>query len=91
LSKTQTNAKLQIGTSGRAAKMPPPYGKLPLPPWSKRAIVLPQDLAMIGHVRFRSSPDPDYLRRYASGALKSATASSPITGGTVMRPKLSQP
>ena len=35
-----------------------------------RAIVLPQDLTMIGHVRFHSSPDPKYLRRYARNAVE---------------------
>src|SRR5215472_8008005 len=39
-------------------------------PWSMRAVVLPQDSAMIGHVRFHSSPDPEYLRRYARGAVE---------------------
>jgi RimJ/RimL family protein N-acetyltransferase len=40
------------------------------PPWSMRAVVLAEASAMIGHVRFHSSPDPGYLRRYASGAVE---------------------
>ena len=39
-------------------------------PWSMRAVVLPRESAMIGHIRFHSSPDPEYLRRYAPGAVE---------------------
>jgi [ribosomal protein S5]-alanine N-acetyltransferase len=39
-------------------------------PWSARAIILKQSTAMIGHVRFHSRPDPDYLRPYARHAVE---------------------
>jgi len=39
-------------------------------PWSARAIVLKDSMQMVGHVRFHSRPDPDYLRPYASNAVE---------------------
>jgi [ribosomal protein S5]-alanine N-acetyltransferase len=39
-------------------------------PWSMRAIILPHSARMIGHVRFHSRPDPEYLRSYARGAVE---------------------
>ena len=39
-------------------------------PWSARAIVLKHSREMVGHVRFHSRPDPDYLRPYARGAVE---------------------
>ena len=39
-------------------------------PWSARAIILRASMVMVGHVRFHSSPDPDYLRPYARGAVE---------------------
>jgi len=39
-------------------------------PWSARAIVLKQSREMIGHVRFHSRPDPEYLRPYARHAVE---------------------
>ncbi|MBI3513954.1 MAG: GNAT family N-acetyltransferase [Proteobacteria bacterium] len=38
--------------------------------WSARAIVLKDPRRMIGHVRFHSRPDPDYLHRYARKAVE---------------------
>ena len=39
-------------------------------PWSMRAIILPDARTMVGHVRFRSRPDPDYLHRFAPGVVE---------------------
>jgi len=39
-------------------------------PWSARAILLRNERQMVGHVRFHSRPDPDYLRPYASNAVE---------------------
>ncbi len=39
-------------------------------PWSARAIMLPERRTMVGHVRFHSRPDPEYLRPYARGAVE---------------------
>lgn len=39
-------------------------------PWSIRAIVLPAARTMVGHIRFHSRPDPDYLRPFARGAVE---------------------
>ena len=39
-------------------------------PWSARAIVLKDSMQMVGHVRFHSRPDPDYLRPYAADAVE---------------------
>lgn len=39
-------------------------------PWSARAIILPDQRAMVGHVRFHSRPDPEYLRTYARDAVE---------------------
>jgi RimJ/RimL family protein N-acetyltransferase len=40
------------------------------PPWSMRAIVLPESATMVGHVRFHTRPDPEYLQRYARDAVE---------------------
>jgi RimJ/RimL family protein N-acetyltransferase len=39
-------------------------------PWSIRAIILPAAQRMVGHIRFHSGPDPDYLRPFARGAVE---------------------
>ena len=39
-------------------------------PWSARALVLKSSMQMVGHVRFHSRPDPDYLRPYAPDAVE---------------------
>ena len=39
-------------------------------PWSARAIMLPERRAMVGHVRFHSRPDPEYLRPRVRGAVE---------------------
>lgn len=39
-------------------------------PWSIRAIILPADRVMVGHLRFHSRPDPDYLRPFARDAIE---------------------
>jgi [ribosomal protein S5]-alanine N-acetyltransferase len=39
-------------------------------PWSVRAIVLQATRTMVGHVRFHSPPDPDYLRPFARSAVE---------------------
>jgi len=39
-------------------------------PWSARAIILPDVRMMVGHVRFHSRPDPDYLQPYARAAVE---------------------
>jgi RimJ/RimL family protein N-acetyltransferase len=39
-------------------------------PWSVRAIVLPAARAMVGHIRFHSRPDPDYLRPFGRAAVE---------------------
>ncbi len=38
--------------------------------WSVRAMILPEQRKMIGHIRFHSRPGPDYLRAYASDAVE---------------------
>ena len=39
-------------------------------PWSVRAILLKQTREMVGHLRFHSRPDPDYLHPYARNAVE---------------------
>ena len=39
-------------------------------PWSMRALVDKQTMAMVGHIRFHTRPDPDYLRPYAAQAVE---------------------
>jgi RimJ/RimL family protein N-acetyltransferase len=39
-------------------------------PWSARAIVLKERPQMIGHIRFHSRPDPEYLRALAPGSVE---------------------
>jgi [ribosomal protein S5]-alanine N-acetyltransferase len=39
-------------------------------PWSARALVLKDSMQMVGHVRFHSRPDPDYLSPYATNAVE---------------------
>jgi len=39
-------------------------------PWSARAIVLRNSLEMVGHIRFHSRPDPEYLHPYARNAVE---------------------
>ncbi len=39
-------------------------------PWSFRAIILPDDRTMVGHIRFHSRPDPDDLQAYARDAVE---------------------
>jgi RimJ/RimL family protein N-acetyltransferase len=39
-------------------------------PWSARAILIKSSLEMVGHVRFHTLPDPDYLQPYASEAVE---------------------
>jgi len=39
-------------------------------PWSMRAIILPDAIKMVGHVRFHSRPDPDDLHPYARSAVE---------------------
>jgi [ribosomal protein S5]-alanine N-acetyltransferase len=39
-------------------------------PWSARAIVLRSSMEMVGHVRFHSRPDPEYLHPYARNAVE---------------------
>lgn len=39
-------------------------------PWSLRAICLKPELRFVGHFNFHSSPDPDYLRELAPGAVE---------------------
>jgi len=39
-------------------------------PWSVRAIVSHAARTMVGHVRFHSRPDPDYLRPFAPAAVE---------------------
>ena len=39
-------------------------------PWSARALILKSAMQMVGHVRFHSRPDPDYLRPYAPNAVE---------------------
>jgi RimJ/RimL family protein N-acetyltransferase len=39
-------------------------------PWAARAIILPEEKRMIGHVRFHSRPDPEYLHAYARNAVE---------------------
>lgn len=43
----------------------PRYG-----PWSIRAMVHREERRMVGHIRFHTAPDPDYLQPYARGALE---------------------
>jgi RimJ/RimL family protein N-acetyltransferase len=38
--------------------------------WSMRAMILPATRSMVGHIRFHSCPDPDYLRPYARAAIE---------------------
>jgi [ribosomal protein S5]-alanine N-acetyltransferase len=39
-------------------------------PWSARAIILKHTGDMIGHIRFNTMPDPDYLRPFAQQAVE---------------------
>lgn len=39
-------------------------------PWSIRAMILPSGPTMVGHIRFHSRPNPDYLRAYARDAVE---------------------
>lgn len=39
-------------------------------PWSVRAVILRESRKMVGHIRFHSRPDPDYLRPYARSAVE---------------------
>lgn len=39
-------------------------------PWSSRAVILPGENRMIGHVRFHTRPDPDYLQKYVRNAVE---------------------
>jgi RimJ/RimL family protein N-acetyltransferase len=39
-------------------------------PWSARAILLKETMAMVGHVRFHSRPDADYLHPFARYAVE---------------------
>ena len=50
-----------------AARLAEDVGYLP---WSARAILLKESMQMVGHVRFHSRPDPDYLAPYARQAVE---------------------
>lgn len=39
-------------------------------PWSLRAIVLKSTREMVGHIRFHSLPDPEYLHPFARNAIE---------------------
>lgn len=39
-------------------------------PWSVRALILKVSGEMVGHIRFHTRPDPDYLRPYAEKAIE---------------------
>jgi RimJ/RimL family protein N-acetyltransferase len=39
-------------------------------PWSMRAIVLKDSATMVGHLRFHTRPDPEYLQPYAQRAVE---------------------
>jgi RimJ/RimL family protein N-acetyltransferase len=39
-------------------------------PWSMRAIIVAAAETMVGHIRFHSQPDPDYLRPFARSAVE---------------------
>jgi ribosomal-protein-alanine N-acetyltransferase len=39
-------------------------------PWSVRAIILPAARTVVGHIRFHSRPDPDYLPPFARDAVE---------------------
>jgi ribosomal-protein-alanine N-acetyltransferase len=39
-------------------------------PWSARAIILRATSQMVGHIRFHTRPDADYLRPYARNAVE---------------------
>jgi RimJ/RimL family protein N-acetyltransferase len=39
-------------------------------PWSARAILLKETREMVGHLRFHSRPDPEYLHPYARDAVE---------------------
>lgn len=39
-------------------------------PWSMRALIDKQTMAMVGHIRFHTRPDPDHLRPYATQAVE---------------------
>jgi RimJ/RimL family protein N-acetyltransferase len=39
-------------------------------PWSLRAMILRDSMEMIGHIRFHTRPDPEYLHAYARGAVE---------------------
>lgn len=50
-----------------AARLAEDVGYLP---WSARAILLKDSMQMVGHIRFHSRPDPDYLAPYARHAVE---------------------
>jgi RimJ/RimL family protein N-acetyltransferase len=39
-------------------------------PWSTRAVVLKERPQMVGHIRFHTRPDPDYLREFAPQSIE---------------------
>jgi RimJ/RimL family protein N-acetyltransferase len=39
-------------------------------PWSVRALILKETGEMVGHIRFHTRPDPDYLKPYAENAVE---------------------
>lgn len=39
-------------------------------PWSTRAMILPGERRMVGHIRFHTRPDPDCLHFYARDAVE---------------------
>jgi RimJ/RimL family protein N-acetyltransferase len=39
-------------------------------PWSVRALILEGSGEMVGHIRFHTRPDPDYLRPYVEKAVE---------------------
>src|SRR5437868_11533751 len=43
----------------------PGYG-----PWSIRAMIHRRQHRMVGHIRFHTTPDPEYLQPYAPGAVE---------------------
>jgi ribosomal-protein-alanine N-acetyltransferase len=38
--------------------------------WSVRALIVKSTMQMVGHVRFHSRPDPNYLRPHAPNAVE---------------------
>jgi len=39
-------------------------------PWSIRALILKETGEMVGHIRFHTRPDPEYLKPYAENAIE---------------------